>query len=87
MPIYVSCKCLIYIGRTGLGRTALPVCGQRATGAIVSGSVAMSEPLSFRQRCRAKGWCRGAHGHGRMLPCAVEQEKADNLEASCAGLD
>jgi hypothetical protein len=34
MPIHVHRKWLSYVARTGLGRTALPVCGQRrAAGA------------------------------------------------------
>ena len=74
-------------GQDTFGLAGLPVCGQRATAAIISGSVAMSEPSSFRQFCGAKAGAGATRGHGRVLPCTVEQDRADIVEASRAGLD
>ncbi len=48
MPIRAHCKWLIYMGREGLGRTVLPVCGQRrAAGAHGQrpANIAMPEAL------------------------------------------
>ena len=65
--------------RNFFGIAELPVCGQRAMAAIISGNGVWT--LSFRQRCRAKAGA-GTRDHGRVLPWAVERDKADRIETA-----
>ena len=82
VPARAFCKCLIYMAGHVLAFARLPVCGQRAT--------ALSRCLNLRHFgtfVGLKAGARATRGHGRVLPCAAEQDRAEIVEASRAGLE